>query len=416
MLAPPKLPLGARAINGAGRIAAALGLEVPSLAEANLLAAAARQAESDDFGDDGFRVGLARLLESLESEAGLTAIGRVIARSDILTTLTNRLRMLDWHRRHPEIGEQRIERPIVIVGMARTGTTILHCLLAEDPQLRVPLTWEVDHPCPPPEAATYANDPRIDLVERTLARTDSLIPDFRRMHPMGAKLPQECVRITSLEFTSMLFQTVYRIPSYARWLHDEANLTSAYRLHRKFLQLLQWRCPGSPWVIKSPGHLWSLSALLAEYPDARLVATHRDPLKVVSSITSLTTTLRAMASNEVSPIELAREWSHWNARAYDLAVDARESGLVPADQVIDLHFKEFVADPIATVRRIYDRFDLELTPAALARMQAYLAANPDDKHGKHGHRFADTGLDVTDERAKVRRYVERFGVIEEEVG
>jgi hypothetical protein len=410
VLEPPKLPLGARILNGVGRAAAGVGFVAPSLAESRLLRAAEKIAGCRDFGPGTFRDGLGRLLESLETEAGLTSLGRIIARQDVLMSLENRLRLVDWHAKHPDIGDEKIERPIVIVGMARTGTTILHYLLAQDSRFRVPRTWEVDRPCPPPQAETYDSDPRIDQVERNLARSESLIPDFRRMHPMGARLPQECVRITSLEFASMLFQAVYRLPSYARWLLTEADLAPAYRFHRKVLQLLQWRCPGSPWVLKSPGHLWSLDVLLAEYPDACLVVTHRDPLKVLSSITSLSTTLRAMASDRVVPHEIAREWSQWNRRAFDLSVDARQRGLVSSNRVVDVQFREFMADPLATVRKIYDRFDLELPDFVLQRMRAYLQANPDDKHGKHAHTFRDTGLDVEEEREKVRRYVEYFDV------
>jgi len=410
MLTPPKLPAIARLGNRIGGLATRIGLPILPLDEDRLLAQAAQAAGENDFGPDTFREGLRKFIAALESDAHLSTLGRLIARKDIGMTLENRLGVLAWHKRHPEIAREEIRRPIVIIGMARTGTTILHHLITQDPNVRVPLTWEVDRPCPPPESASYETDPRIDEVERTLSRSESLIPDFRRMHPMGARLAQECVRITSLEFASMLFQTVYRVPSYARWLHDEADLGPAYRIHRQMLQLLQWRCPRGRWVLKSPGHLWSLPALLAEYPDACLVATHRDPLKVLSSVTSLTTTLRAMASERIDPGDIAREWSYWNARAFDAAVAARESGLVKPEQIMDVRFGELLSDPIAVIRKIYDKFGLELTDVAADHMQRHLAENPDDKHGKHGHSFADTGLDAELEREKVRRYQEYFGV------
>ena len=208
MLTPPKLPTVARLGNRIGSFAAKLGVPIVPLDEQRLLADAARAAGTSDFGPDTFREGLRRFVASLERDAYLTPLGRFIARKDISMTLENRLGVLAWHARHPEIAEQQIRRPIVIIGMARTGTTILHHLITQDSSVRVPLTWEVDRPCPPPETATYDTDPRIEEVERTLARSESLIPDFRRMHPMGARLAQECVRITSLEFASMLFQTV----------------------------------------------------------------------------------------------------------------------------------------------------------------------------------------------------------------
>jgi hypothetical protein len=168
-------------------------------------------------------------------------------------------------------------------------------------------------------------------------------------------------------------------------------------------------------VLKSPCHLWHLRAFLAEYPDALLVQTHRDPLKVLSSLTSLATTLRKMASDAIDPQAIAREWSHWNAVAYELSVRARVEGWIDPKRVLDLHFGDFVSDPFETLRRFYDFAGLEWTSAAEAEMRAYWDAHPADEHGKHGHRFSDTGLDERTEREKVKRYVEYFGVREERV-
>jgi len=265
-------------------------------------------------------------------------------------------------------------------------------------------------PCPPPEAATYATDPRVAEVQRQLDRSEALIPDFKRMHPMGAELPQECVRITALEFASMIFQTTYRVPAYARWLHEEADLAPAYALHRRFLQHLAWRCPRERWVLKSPGHLWAIENLLREYPDACLVQTHRDPLKVIASLTSLVAVLRTMAAERVDRAEIAREWAGHVRGALEASVRARRSGVIPERQIIDVQFRSFMADPIACVRTIYERFDVELTPEAERRMRAFLAANPDDKHGKHAYRFADTGLDLAEQRERAASYQRFFDV------
>jgi hypothetical protein len=168
-------------------------------------------------------------------------------------------------------------------------------------------------------------------------------------------------------------------------------------------------------VLKSPCHLWHLRALLAEYPDALLVQTHRDPLKVLSSLTSLATTLRKMASDAIDPREIAREWSHWNAVAYELSVRARVEGWIDPARVLDLHFTDFMKDPFATVEQLYAFAGLDWTPAAADAMRAYWQAHPADAHGKHVHRFSDTGLDERTEREKVKRYVEHFGVREEPV-
>jgi hypothetical protein len=324
--------------------------------------------------------------------------------------------MTEVHRQNPEIAAGAIRRPIFIIGLPRTGTTILHHLLAQDPGNRTPLHWEVERPCPPPERATYETDPRIAEVDAQLARTDRLIPDFKKIHPMAARWPQECVAMMCHAFASLEFSVVYRIPSYTAWLHSEADFGPAYASHRRMAQLLQWHCPADLWIFKSPGHLWTIEALLAEYPDAILVQTHRDPLKILSSLTSLMVTLTAMTSDRIDPVAIAREWSDNLAMAFDRSVDARESGLIKEPQVIDIHFHELMADTIGSIRRIYDHCGLSLSSEVESRMRRHLEDNPGDKHGKHTYRFADTGLDLSKERRKVKRYQEFFGVRSEAGG
>jgi hypothetical protein len=220
----------------------------------------------DDFGGDTWREGLDRLLDSLRREARLSELGVAVVSDEVVGYLTSRLEVVAERTRHPEIAEAPVEPPIVIIGQGRTGTTILYDLLAQDPATRVPLTWEVERPCPPPETATYETDPRIEEVDARLAGIDLVLPGFRAMHPMGARLAQECVRITALEFRSFIFPTQYRVPSYARWLLDEADMAPAYQWHRTFLQHLQFRHPARRWLVKSPGHIWHLGAARADPP------------------------------------------------------------------------------------------------------------------------------------------------------
>ena len=410
MLTAPVLPLPVRLYNGARRLAGRVGVPLPSLDPDHLIARARKNTGLADLGPDSFREPLQRLVASLESDAGLHPLGRSIAATQLVSNLENRLHLHDWIAREPTITQGAVSRPILIVGMARTGTSILHELFGQDPSVRVPASWEVLTPAPPPERASYANDPRIALCDESLAQTERLIPDFRRMHRMAAHLPQEDVAMTALEFTSMLFEASFRLPSYTAWFHHEADMAPAYRIHRKFLQLLQWRCPAERWVLKTPGHLWSLEACLAEYPDACLVQTHRDPLSVLSSLTSLCTTLRALASDTVDPHDIAREWQALNDIAYDASIDARESGLVDPSRVIDIHFAEFMSDPFVKIREIYEKFDMEFTPAAEARMRRYLETHTTEEHGKHRHRFEDTGLVLGEARERVKRYQEYFDV------
>jgi hypothetical protein len=407
-------PLGLRLLNGVGGALRAAGLPVVRLDEASLLAEASRRARLDDFGDDGFRDPLRRLLASYESEARLTLLGRLIARRDAVRLLENRLHLVDTCRRHPEIAAAPVRAPIVVVGLPRTGTTVLHALLGQDPENRVPMTWEVMHPWPAPERATYDTDPRIAQVERHFAGVDRVIPGFKSMHPMGALLPQECVALTAHEFATMIYHTANRVPSYQRWL-DGADLRWVYRAHRRWLQYLQWRCPGERWVLKSPGHLWAIDALLGEYPDVRIVQTHRDPLKVVASLASLVAALRSMATDDVDPHEIGADWTARLADGLERGMAARASGLLPPSQVLDVQFHDLVRDEIATVRRIYSHFGLTLSPDAEARMRAFLAANPPEKHGAHRYALAAAGLDQATERRRYVAYEARFGIPREVV-
>ncbi len=366
-----------------------------------------------DFGATSWEEGAERLIAALNQQAALSELGVTIAASDIFEYLASRLRVVDWVKQHPAIETAPIHPPIVVVGQPRTGTTILFDILAQDPANRVPLTWEVDQPWPPPETATYDTDPRIEEVDARLAAVDLLIPGFRGMHDMGARLAQECVRITAGDFRSMIFETQYRVPEYQRWLLHEADMGSAYRYHRLFLQYLHSGHPGQRWVIKSPAHLWSLGAMYREYPGALIVQTHRDPLRVICSLASLVDLLRRLASEDVSISDVAAEWVDDIILGLDRAVTARKDGTVPEGQAVDVLFRDFLADPMAVVNTIYDRLDIELTPVAEQAMRTFLAANPQEKHGGHKYSFADTGLDAGLLRERTRAYQEFFNVPEE---
>ena len=280
----------------------------PGLDAAQLCEAATEQAGLGDFGSPTFRVGLDRLLDGLRGEANLNDIGRMVAPNVLLMYLVNRLLVTDWHNRHPEIADGPITAPIILIGMGRTGTTILHDLLGQDPDNRIPRTWECERPVPPPERATYTTDPRIDEVQAGIDMAHEARPALRAMHPMGARLGQECIRFTGCEFASLIFGSQFRLPSYLDWVTNEADMAPTYRWHRAFLQLLQWHQPGR-WMLKSGAHLWALPALLAEYPDAVLVQTHRDPLRVVASLSSLFASIRGTGSDDASIADVASEWA-----------------------------------------------------------------------------------------------------------
>jgi Sulfotransferase family len=377
---------------------------------------ASEQTGLGDLGDDSWKEGLGRLVDALRNEAALNELGTALVGGELAGYLADRMRLVAHRKAHPEIAGVDVVPPIVIVGQGRTGTTILHELLAQDPATRVPLTWEVDRPVPPPGTATYDTDPRIAEVDETLAGVDLVLPGFKAMHPMAAQLPQECVRITASDFRSMIFPTQYRVPSYASWLLHDADMRPAYRWHRMFLEHLQSRCPAQRWVLKSPGHLWALDALLGEYPNALLVQTHRDPLRILASLSSLVARLRSLASDDSSIPDAASDFADNILDGLDRSVTARENGTVPAGRVVDVQFRAFMADPFATIRTIYERLGLELGADAEQRMRAFVAANPQDKHGKHTYSFRETGLDEGARREQARRYQEYFDVPSEQLG
>lgn len=408
------LPLSIRAMNHVGRGMFAVGLKPINLSSKALIEQAKKETGLSDFGSDTFREPMELLLQSLESEAQLSLMGRMVARGDLVRLLKTRLQIVDTLKQHPEIEQQKVERPLVVIGPPRTGTTVFHDLLAEDADNRVPLSWEVNIPCPPPEAATYKTDPRIAEVQAQLDQVDSMVPDFKKMHPMGAERAQECVAFTAMEFTSMIFDVQFRVPSYEQWAND-ADVSAMFGFHRQFLQLLQWKHPGKRWALKSPQHLWHMRALMEAYPDACIVQTHRDPVRVLVSISSLIATIRRLSTDHIDLNDIAQHYAGWLANAFQHTISVRESGLLPPEQIVDIQFSEFVQGQVACVRRAYDHFGMELTESAASKMQGFIDDNPADKHGKHAYRFQDTGLDLGETRALFKPYQDYFNIPSEQV-
>jgi hypothetical protein len=381
-----------------------------------LVSEAIALAGTEDLGEPSWGEGLDLLLAGLQGEAGLHELGVEIAATEVAGYLANRIGITVWRRDHPEVSTGPVDRPIFIVGQPRTGTTILHDLLAQDRGLRAPLTWEVDRPLPPPEPATYDTDPRIAEVQANIEMTDLLIPGFTSFHPMGARLAQECVRITGHDFRSMIFPIQYRLPEYNRWILHDADLAPAYRWHRQFLEHLQHRQPAPQWLLKSPAHLWHFEALAAEYPDAVIVQTHRDPLKVIASTSALAAHLRRMVSDDPDITEIAASYAEDIFVGLERGMEARSNAVIPPERVIDVHFQAFIADPIATIRQIYLALGRDLDEVTEQRMRRFLADNPGDGGGGGTrYRFADTGLDPAALRERSAAYQAYFDVESEPI-
>jgi hypothetical protein len=403
-------------VNRAAGVLRSAGLPLARLDEESLVEEARRETGLGDLGEAPFLEPLRILLASLEEEAELTWLGRNIARRELLRVLRNRLQLVEHRKRHPEIAEAKIRRPLVVMGLPRTGSTVLHDILAQDPANRAPLTWECNDPCPPPEAASFETDPRIAANDATLAGVDRLIPGFKAMHPMGALLAQECVVLLMHSIATPIFHNSYRVPTYQDWFDECCDWGPVYEFHRRQLQHLQWRCARERWVLKSGVHMWGLEHLLATYPDACVVQTHRDPVKVATSFASLATLVRSMASDRVDAAEVAADWTPRLSRALNHAIDVRDGGSFPADRFCDVHFPRLLADPMAVVESIYSHFDLPLSGDAADRMRSFVASNPQGAQGMHRYRPEEYGLEVPRERERFRRYTERFGIEAEGAG
>ncbi len=393
------------AINAGGRLLG--GRVFAGLTEEKILTASCRQAGLEDFGDESFREPLRRLIASMKAEARLNTLGRIASRQDMIRLLVNRLRMEEDLKRNPGIAREEVRRPIIITGLPRTGTTLLHALLALDVNSRTPLTWETMYPSPPPETTTYHTDERIAIADRQIRWFHRMVKGFNRIHPVGASLPEECLVIFSYSFLSYQFETTHRLPAYLKWLEGQ-DLSPSYKMHRRVLQHLQWRCPGERWVLKAPAHMFDFEALFSTYPDACVVMTHRDPVEVTASNASLTATLRTAFSDHVDPFEVGPECSQRWAGAIGKALRSRDNGCAPAERFLDLYYVDLLADPVGAVRKVYASFDLPFPEGMEERICEFLSRNPKDKFGKHRYGLEDFGLDVQEVKGQYKAYRERF--------
>ena len=379
-----------------------------SLNDDELIKAACKRARLADFGDHPYRQGLGVLLESCREEAELNVIGRFATREYLVRLLTNLLYLERDRQRNPEIEKETISAPIFMVGLPRTGTTLLHELLAQDPEHRTPLTWEVMFPSSTLEGSVNEAGQQA-LCARNLKWFNRMAPGFRRIHAVGAHLPQECIAITAHVFQSFLFHTFKNIPSYQTWLNQHGYQDS-YRFHRQFLKQLQYFNGGGRWVLKAPGHLFGLAELIDEYPDAVIIQTHRDPLRVIGSISSNTVVLRRAFSEVVDAHAIGADcMQEWSA-ALDQAILVRDRA---SNHFIDVMYHDLESRPLEVVRLIYQAMDKELAPDVAEKMNRYLAENPKGRNGRHHYSLREFGLDAGRDAEKFEWYSRRFGIPDE---
>jgi hypothetical protein len=401
-------PLLVRAFNRCGPLLQRIGIVGKWSSPSDLIEAAKRRCRLDDFGGGDFFEALSRLLESCQRDARLNAIGRMALHFDTVRHLCNRLLMERDRRIYPEIAKQKIQEPIFIIGLPRSGTTLLHALLSVDPENRAPLTWEVMSPSPP---SAEREAQRIREAKRNLSSLRWLAPAFDRVHATGAELPQECVSLMSPSFLSDQFDTMYRVPSYRAWFLKQ-DLRPAYEFHHYFLQHLQQRRSARRWILKAPAHLFALPTLLSIYPNARFLQTHREPIVTITSVSSLITILRRVFSNTVDPAEVARDALQYWSTTMTRFLTERDR-LLPADRIYDLSYLQIRRDPIAAVKQFYNYFGWELSSRTEQQMRVVLASQPREQNGSHRYKPSQFGLDPDDIMERFAAYRERFDLVQE---
>jgi hypothetical protein len=404
----PLLPI--RLFNGCGALLEKTRIPVTRALAPDLIETAKRRCRLDDFGEGDFFEALSRLLESCQREARLNLIGKIALRTDVLQTLCSRLQMERDRQLYPKIAQQEIREPLFIVGLPRSGTTLLHSLLAADLEHRCPLMWEVRSPSPP----TVADEKRrIQRATKNCKFFDWLAPSFRYVHAVGAEVPQECISLMTPTFMSDQFDAMYYVPSYRAWFFEQ-DLRPAYEYHRRFLQHLQFRRAARRWILKAPTHMFAMPALLSVYPDALFVQTHRTPVDAMASVSSLITILRRVFSDAVDPLVVCREAIQYWSETLDRFLHERDR--LAAYRICDVNYIEVCRDPIAAVRRIYEHFGWLLSAEAAQRMRLVLASLPQDQYGRHRYNLSQFGLDPAEGVEAFAAYCERFDLPPQAVG
>lgn len=405
----PHRPFFIKTINTVGSALWKMGFQVPTLNEEKLIQQARKETGLANFGGDNFREGMHQLIDSLENEAHLNMMGRLMTNTEIVRYLKNKLLFEEYARQNPDVRQQEVARPIFIVGLPRTGTTLLFNLLAMDPTTRAPLSWEVQDPFPPPREETYRSDPRIENCRKAFNTLNKLDPNLIKIHEFESQWPQECVPMYRHEFLCMEYQISYRVPNYHQWLKNQ-DLVPALQFHKQFLQHLQHHYKKDRWILKSPAHLPSIEEIFSVYPDACIIHTHRDPMKVAPSSTSLAYAIRCLGSDEVDPHEVgAQQMDLWEY-SLNKAMAARKKLTDKEDQIIDIQFEDAVTDPYGTIRKIYDKFGIAFTTEAEQQMRGFHEANPQGKHGKHHYSLEMFGLDEKSNSKRFADYCDMFDI------
>ncbi len=374
----------------------------------HLVTVACDRAGLDDFGPPGWRDGLEILVESVESAPGVNDGGRAYLYGQFVDALWNRLRVVDYVKRHPEVSDERVERPLVVLGLPRTGTSLASYLLDQDSRRRSLLTWEAEDSVPPSTPDALYTDPR---CLKKKAELDVLAEGLKAaniplVHWDEADGPTECVFVQGQDFKAYLWEAFMPNAAYADWLL-EADMASAYAYERSVLQMLQSLAPGV-WSLKMPSHAVHIEALLQEFPDARLVWAHRDPFKSTASFLRLNYLSRAVLGAEVDASEIVPNVLRQLRAHVDRPMQTRKR--IGGDRFFDLHYADLMRDPVGVMRSLYDWAGDDLTTATEQAMLGWLEQHPQDRFGVAPYALEGSGVSRADLEPIFAEYISMFDV------
>lgn len=410
---PPPRPEWVQRVNEEGECMDMQGV-VP-LDPASLLASAIEATGLSDFGDDDWREPFEVLCRSFDQDAELNLMGRIRARHEMLLLLKNRLHIEATYKAHPEIEEEEIKEPLMIIGQGRSGTSFLLNLLSANPDNGNIMTWEAKFSCPPPESETYQTDPRIEKAHRLAQQVIRIVPELNAMHEYSGYIPEEDVVPLAHSFRHLgWFMVLGRITGYAQYMAN-VDLEPAYRYHKRILKLLQWKNPRQQWILKNSANLDELTTVLKVYPDVCLVWPHRDPTKSLASTVSLLGSMLWTATDSPFSGGFLDQYMDPKgaAQRLDKVIDLIESGVIPKGRIYSLLYRDLVADPVSTAEKIHEFFDLPFGERNRVALQQYMRDHP--RENRPPHRVsAETRASVDRERAVFQRYRDYFAIPDED--
>ena len=358
-----------------------------------------------DFGADAFRQGLGLLIETIEKNP-FTEKGRQRTRERLMRMLMGRLRIEEAFRRHPEIRDREIVRPMFLTGLPRSGTSALFNLLGADPAARPLLLWETQFPDPNWDLPPGEVDPRYTAMKLVTDRMREQNPEFTKVHYASADTPEECVLIHAYAFDGGQMGFEMMMEPYGSWIRSH-DFRPLYRYYADILRLLDWQRPGERWLLKTPMHLWALDALVEVFPDCCVVWNHRDPVVCIASISSMTHMILD-DQVDVTKRELGPRVLDFYSESMQRGLELR-AGLDPA-RFVDVDYDALVADSMGAVDRVYAQFDLPMPEETRPAMQEYAEGHPQGKHGRHQYDIADFGLTDEEVRQRFAPYIEQYGL------